>query len=736
MAGPLDDVVVIDLTRALAGPHCGMMLADMGARVIKVETPGGGDESRGWGPPFVGPDDEPVSTYFLSCNRNKESVTLDLKSDEGRATLTLLRRARRAPRELPPRRPRPARLPRRAAARAQPGARAAVDQRVRPRRPRGRSRRLRPDRPGRGRPDVAHRRRPRRPAARRRADRRPARRHVRRIRRRLGAARAPPHREGEGRAHVPAGVDRRRPRLPGHALHRRGRGRSRGAATTTRRSAPTACSLRRRDDPAGLRQREPLAEAGGRLRDRHRRAGVRDEPRARRQPRPRRRHDQRGLRRHPRSSPSLPGSRRSASPPARSARSTASTSGSRPAARVWSSMSTTRCSAASRSPDRRSGWTTTRMPVAAASTPTRPCSASTTTPSSRGSTTSTAATAATAEMTRRPPAGALRERAAAPSGRPRAPRGSARPRHLRLVGRGAARRRRAGQPVRRGARRRRRARRHRRGDHHRRGPDPRPPGRRRRRGVPLPRGVDRPRRRRAGHARLRARDPRAPAALRRPGIRRDPDAGGHTGIRDDGEDLRRGGRVQGREPAVHRLPATPHDRRRPRVVGVARPRHRGGTGCHHRVPGARVYEALYGEAFPDDVQTAENLYAHGLLDAVQPMEALPAIAGRFLDIVLTPPDLTPRARGAQGAPRRRARVGVDHAVPPPGATGGARPAQARRHRRRAAVRHRCRRVGPQPLPRRRPFRGDAVRRARAGPSRPSGPRRRSGRRGCGSPGAG
>ncbi|GAA4396287.1 CoA transferase [Fodinibacter luteus] len=90
MSGPLDDVVVIDLTRALAGPHCGMMLADMGARVIKVESPDGGDESRGWGPPFVGPDDEPVSTYFLSCNRNKESVTLDLKSDDGRETLARL----------------------------------------------------------------------------------------------------------------------------------------------------------------------------------------------------------------------------------------------------------------------------------------------------------------------------------------------------------------------------------------------------------------------------------------------------------------------------------------------------------------------------------------------------------------------------------------------------------------------------------------------------------------------
>ena len=90
MSGPLDDVVVIDLTRALAGPHCGMMLADMGARVIKVESPGHGDESRGWGPPFVGPDDDPVSTHFLSCNRNKESVTLDLKSDDGHSVLTRL----------------------------------------------------------------------------------------------------------------------------------------------------------------------------------------------------------------------------------------------------------------------------------------------------------------------------------------------------------------------------------------------------------------------------------------------------------------------------------------------------------------------------------------------------------------------------------------------------------------------------------------------------------------------
>jgi crotonobetainyl-CoA:carnitine CoA-transferase CaiB-like acyl-CoA transferase len=86
----LNDIVVVDLTRALAGPHAAMMLADLGARVVKVESPGGGDESRSWGPPFVGPDDEPVSTYFMSCNRNKESVTADLKSEEGKDFLTRL----------------------------------------------------------------------------------------------------------------------------------------------------------------------------------------------------------------------------------------------------------------------------------------------------------------------------------------------------------------------------------------------------------------------------------------------------------------------------------------------------------------------------------------------------------------------------------------------------------------------------------------------------------------------
>ncbi len=90
MSGPLDGIVVVDLSRALAGPHAAMMLGDLGARVIKVESPGGGDDTRGYGPPFVGPDDEPVSTYYLSANRNKESITLDLKAPDGQDVLTRL----------------------------------------------------------------------------------------------------------------------------------------------------------------------------------------------------------------------------------------------------------------------------------------------------------------------------------------------------------------------------------------------------------------------------------------------------------------------------------------------------------------------------------------------------------------------------------------------------------------------------------------------------------------------
>lgn len=106
MPGPLAGIVVLDLTRALAGPHATMLLGDMGARVLKVERPGIGDESRHWGPPFAaapggagrapeaGPPDAAVSTYYLSCNRNKESITCDLGSADGRELLErLIRRA-------------------------------------------------------------------------------------------------------------------------------------------------------------------------------------------------------------------------------------------------------------------------------------------------------------------------------------------------------------------------------------------------------------------------------------------------------------------------------------------------------------------------------------------------------------------------------------------------------------------------------------------------------------------
>jgi crotonobetainyl-CoA:carnitine CoA-transferase CaiB-like acyl-CoA transferase len=82
---PLDGILVADFTRVLAGPLCTQMLADEGARVIKIEEPLRGDETRRWGPPFVPFDGGDVATYFLSVNRNKESVAIDLRSDEGRA---------------------------------------------------------------------------------------------------------------------------------------------------------------------------------------------------------------------------------------------------------------------------------------------------------------------------------------------------------------------------------------------------------------------------------------------------------------------------------------------------------------------------------------------------------------------------------------------------------------------------------------------------------------------------
>ena len=87
---PLEGVRVADLSRVLAGPLCTMVLADLGADVVKVERPGVGDETRSWGPPFVGED----AAYFLSVNRGKRSVELDLKAEEGsRAARELILRS-------------------------------------------------------------------------------------------------------------------------------------------------------------------------------------------------------------------------------------------------------------------------------------------------------------------------------------------------------------------------------------------------------------------------------------------------------------------------------------------------------------------------------------------------------------------------------------------------------------------------------------------------------------------
>jgi len=89
---PLTGLKVVDMTEALAGPYCAMLLGDFGADVIKVERPGDGDQARGWGPPFL----EGESAYFLAVNRNKRSIELDIKqADDLQLLETLIERADR-----------------------------------------------------------------------------------------------------------------------------------------------------------------------------------------------------------------------------------------------------------------------------------------------------------------------------------------------------------------------------------------------------------------------------------------------------------------------------------------------------------------------------------------------------------------------------------------------------------------------------------------------------------------
>ncbi len=80
---PLEGVKVLDLSRVLAGPYATMVLGDLGADVLKVEHPERGDDTRHWGPPFAGGEEHGESAYFLSVNRNKRSIGVDLKEQKG-----------------------------------------------------------------------------------------------------------------------------------------------------------------------------------------------------------------------------------------------------------------------------------------------------------------------------------------------------------------------------------------------------------------------------------------------------------------------------------------------------------------------------------------------------------------------------------------------------------------------------------------------------------------------------
>ncbi len=93
MAAALDGIVVLDMSRILAGPWCGQVLADLGATVIKVERPGGGDDTRTWGPPFLKDEegnDTAEAAYYLGANRGKQSITLNISTPEGEAIINEL----------------------------------------------------------------------------------------------------------------------------------------------------------------------------------------------------------------------------------------------------------------------------------------------------------------------------------------------------------------------------------------------------------------------------------------------------------------------------------------------------------------------------------------------------------------------------------------------------------------------------------------------------------------------
>ena len=238
-------------------------------------------------------------------------------------------------------------------------------------------------------------------------------------------------------------------------------------------------------------------------------------------------------------------------------------------------------------------------------------------------------------------------------------------------------------------------------------------------------------------ARGRAGHRRAAAAAGVADVRRHPDAGGHGRLPADGEDHRGDRPAQGRRQPLPRLPAQPDDRRRARLVGLARARHRRRAGRADRLPRPAGLPALYGGEFPAGVQTAENLYEHGLVDAVVPPEE---IAGG------PRPGAQRAGRAARGL-ARRSRTPPDDAVADLPAWESIR--RSRRPDRpgvRQLLRHAARDVVPLhgtgageidagPAPRAGPLRRGALRRARPGPAAAGAPAARSARPGCARRGA-
>ena len=238
--GALSGVRVLDLTRILSGPFASMILADLGADVIKIEDVATGDDTRHWGPPFHGAD----AAYYHSVNRNKRSLAVDLKAEDGLALVQRLAGLRRRrPGELPARHRRTARARVCRVERREPAAGLRVGERSRAHRPAQPERGVRRDRPGDERGHERDRGAGRRAGAVRRGRRRPQRRPVGDDRGARGAAVTGADRAGPARRRRP----RRRARVAAH-LRRPELVRLRGDTSALRFGAPEHRSLPRVPD--------------------------------------------------------------------------------------------------------------------------------------------------------------------------------------------------------------------------------------------------------------------------------------------------------------------------------------------------------------------------------------------------------------------------------------------------------------------------------------------------------